>query len=106
MVRNEKRLYPDLGRPKLLDRAAIVSVKDYCIEKSELNICNLKFEIKCEHMNTLNRRDGRAIEFQEMSRRSLKIYLDNFLDLESECVSVVSESESEGGFYNYLNQND
>ena len=39
-VRNEKRLYADLGRPKLLDRAAIVSVKDYCIEESELNICN------------------------------------------------------------------
>jgi hypothetical protein len=104
-VRNGKRLYADLGRPKLLDREAIVAVKDYCIEESELNICNLKFEIKCEHMNTLNRRGGRDIEFQEMSRRSLKRYLDDFLDLESECVSVLSESESEGGFYNYLNEN-
>lgn len=95
-VRNGKRLYADLGRPKLLDRAAIVSVKDYCIEESELNICNLKFEIKCQHMNTLNRRVERAIKFQEMSRRSLKRYLDDFLDLESDFLSVLFELE--GGF--------
>lgn len=31
MMKNGKRLYSDLGRPKLLDRESIVSIKDYCI---------------------------------------------------------------------------
>jgi hypothetical protein len=78
LVKKGKRLYSDLGRPRLLDRISIASIKDYCIDESDLNKNNLKVEIESEYINTLVRRNAIDIELAEMSRSSLKRYLDDF----------------------------
>jgi hypothetical protein len=72
--RHEKRLHADFGRPKLLNRTLIVSLRDYCIEESDLSTKTLK---------------------KEMPIRSLNRYLDDLdLDLESEFTRSVSDTDS------------
>jgi len=81
--RHGKRLHADFWRPKLLNRTSTVSLKDYCIEESDLSTKKLK---------------------KEMPIRSLNRYLDD-LDLESEFSRSVSDTDSKQTFYIYFGPN-
>lgn len=46
-------------------------------------------------MNTLIRRNARDIEVAEMSSRTLRRYVNDFLNLESECSNSDSQNDIE-----------
>jgi hypothetical protein len=58
----------------------MISVRDCVMEGNDKIIDELCVAIRSKHINTLVRRNVSDIDANEISRRSLKRYLDIFLD--------------------------
>ncbi len=82
-VKGGKILYADMGRPRLLDKTSIISIKNLCMEKNDINNDDLMSKIIIEQHETLSRRNVGEMEGKKMSRRSMKRYLNEYLEQSS-----------------------